>query len=150
MNNLQELEKKYIELGKEIEKLKDQPVVTYPLYFKSKLSGAVIRFDELMVGEVVKSSALNKIGYTTTDWPKHTDRTKWTPVPYDTERGFYHGQMVYCWNNATTHYVEIRFYDTINKSAFYCNGNLNGPDFDNYAATMPEFMNTAYDSLEGI
>ncbi len=129
----------------------DKPEFEYPMAFMSKhTNGLIVLFDGISLGKVVSKVPKYDIGYTSVYWTKHTDTDVWQQIPYDKERGFYHGQMIYCWYNDCTHCVHIRFYNAIDKCTFDYDGELAGSYFDNYSATMPEFIDKAYDTLEGI
>ncbi len=129
----------------------DKPKFEYLMAFKSKLvKDLIVLFDGINSGKVISKAPSYNIGDTSTNWTEHTCTYVWQQIPYDKERGFYHGQMVYCWDSDYTHGVYIRFYDAIKKNIFGYNWNPKGTTFDNYSATMPEFMNKAYDTLEGI
>ncbi len=129
----------------------DKPEFDYPMAFRSKRSkDLVVLFDRIKSGKVISKTSDYNTGYYAFDWAKHTNTDAWQQIPYDKERGFYHGQMVYCWYNDYTHCVHTRFYDAINKCTFGYVGQLEGYDYSNYSATMPEFMDEAYNTLEGI
>ncbi len=129
----------------------NKPEFEYPMAFRSKYNkDLIVLFDGIKSGNVIGKKSRYDIGHYAPDWTKHTNTTRWQQIPYDKERGFYHGQMVYCWDSDYTHCVHIRFYDAINECVFGYSGNMNGWKYGNYSATMPEFMNKAYDTLEGI
>ena len=129
----------------------DKPKFKYPMAFMSKRSkDLIVLFDGIRSGKVISENPSYNIGDTSTNWTEHTDTDAWQQIPYDKERGFHHGQMVYCWDGIHTHLVCIKFYDAINKCTFDHDGELEGTRYTNYSATMPEFINKAYDTLEGI
>jgi len=127
---LQELEAKYQELGKEIEKLKAEEC-KYPKFFKCIGSRLIIKFTGLVEGEVVFSAKTKNIGLKSC-YKRHTDETVWEEIPYDETTGFYHKQLIWCWNKIDTHERKLRFYDAINKRAFSFLGTQKGSTFDIY------------------
>ncbi len=132
---------------KEFDKLRFE----YPMAFRSKLvKDSIVLFDGIKSGNIISKNSNYDIGHYAINWTEHTNTDAWQQIPYDKERGFYHGQMIYCWDNHFTHGVHIKFYDAIHKSTFASDGNLHGCKYDNYSATIPEFMDKAYDTLEDI
>lgn len=124
-----------------IEALKefDKPEFDYPICCKSKIWGSVVLFTDLRKGTVLcKGNSFHKVGFTS--WTSHTDRYSWEEIPYDKERGFYHKQLIYCWDDDDTHCVDLKFYDAINKYPFTHRGKPNGYEYQNYSATLPNHM----------
>lgn len=130
MENIAELEAKYQELGKEIEKLKAEEC-EYPKFFKHKTDGYVVKFISLELGIMMTMYGDSRIS-SNYFWTAHTYTKIWEEVPYDKETGFYHKQLVWCWNNSSTHERVLRFYDAINKCVFNCWGVEDGTAFGNY------------------
>ncbi len=155
MKNLKELEKKYLELGKEIEALKKQNTekeeFNYPIYCKNKDTSLVVKFTGLKSGEVVVNDKYNNIGGKSTTWEKHTDTYIWQQLDVCEETGFFDGQLVWCWDNDETHSRHLRFYDVRNKCAFYDDGNRNGYSYKNYEpfkGNYPDWTLEAFQILE--
>lgn len=119
----------------------NRPDFDYPICCKSILTGNVILYTDLKEGTLLAKaiSSLLKVGHYSDDWTSHTDSTM-IQIPYDAERGFYHKQPVYCWDDEFTHEVVLRFYDAINKCTFTYDGEENGGGFDHYSAEIPEHM----------
>ena len=136
MKNLKELEQKYLELGKEIEALKNQVTekeeINYPIYCKLKGSSLVVKFTELQSGEVVVNNNYYNVGDKSTDWRSHTDTDVWQQLDVCEETGFFDGQLVWCWDNDDTHVRTLRFYDVKNKCTYQFDGTEDGHDYDNY------------------
>ena len=136
MKNLKELEQKYLELGKEIEALKKQNTekkeITYPIYCKLKHSSLVIKFTKLQFGEVVVNDKYNNIGDKNTIWTSHTDTRFWQQLDVCEETGFFDGQLVWCWDNISTHIRYLKFYDAKNECTYQFDGTEDGHDYDNY------------------
>ena len=155
MKNLKELEQKYLELGKEIEALKNQVTekkeIKYPIYCKLRDSSLVVKFTELQSGEVVVNDKYYNIGNKNTDWRSHTDTDVWQQLDVCEETGFFDGQLVWCWSHNDTHSRYLRFYDVKNKSTFYHNGNRNGIRFGNYEpfeGNYPDWALEAFQTLK--
>lgn len=150
MNNIelqiQELRNKINELEASLKNDK----FDYPICKRHKIDDVVVLFDDLTKGTVLlQGKSIREEGSHGDSWHLHTDTEVWEDYPYDKERGLYHKQMVYCWDNDDyTYGTEVRFYDAINKCTFYYDGASYGTDFDNYSATMPDFMLEAHKTLK--
>ena len=136
MENLKELAQKYLELGKEIEALKNQVTekekFEYPIYFKFKNCSLVVKFTGLQSGEVVVNSKHYNIGDKSTTFRSHTDSDVWQQLNVCEKTGFFDGQLVWCWDNDDTHVRTLRFYDVKNKCTYQFDGTEDGHDYDNY------------------
>ncbi|MDD2267848.1 hypothetical protein [Sulfuricurvum sp.] len=131
MNNILELEAKYQELGKEIEKLKAKEC-GYPKFFRHRTFGYIVKFTSLEYGELMtKCYGACEVGHNY-GWTAHTDKDVWEEIPYDKITGFYHKQLVWCWDNDNTHAKVLRFYDATNGRAFNDDGKSHGCCYDNY------------------
>ena len=155
MKNLKELEQKYLELGKEIEALKNQVTekkeIKYPIYCKSIGSSLVVKFTKLQFGEVVVNDKYNNIGDKSTTWTSHTDIYIWQQLDVCEETGFFDGQLVWCWENEFTHCKHLRFYDSKNKCAYAYSGNRGGFSYDSYEpfeGNYPDWALEAFQTLE--
>ena len=133
MTNITELETKYKELGKEIEKLKTKEC-EYPKFFRHGANDFIVKFTGLKEGEEIYSPIASRIGFISNNWVPHTDIRIWEEIPYDKETGFYHKQLVWCWDNKLTHGKCLGFYDVLNKRTFSYEGKSDGSKFDNYEA----------------
>lgn len=85
----------------------------------------------------------------------HTDSDHWKDVPYDKERGLWHGQPVEFWDCYMTHRRYRGFYDAIRKTVFDYEGMLRKSDeWDNMKAIPSDeykpWMMEGYTTLEGI
>ena len=115
----------------------NRPEFDYPLCFKSRTDNIIVLFNSLSKGIRLNGYSAGTEGEYLTP---HTDKDLWEQIPYDTERGFYHKQPVYCWwEKRNTHSAYVRFYDAINKRTFDYTGR-EGATYGNYSATMPEHM----------
>ena len=154
MKNLKELEKKYLELGKEIEALKKQSKeeeFKYPIYCKLKENSLVIEFTGLQTGEVVVNSYPYNVGENRYDWIEHTDKNEWQQLDVCKETGFFDGQLVWCWDNNQTHSMVLRFYDVKNERAYDYSGNKWGFSYNNYEpfeGNYPDWALEAFKTLE--
>ena len=154
MVNLKELEKKYLELGKEIEALKKQNTekeeLEYPVYCKHKFSSQVVKFTSLTSGEVIVNNSRYKIGEIK-DWISHTDTETWQQLDVCEETGFFDGQLVWCWQNNYTHKRDLKFYNVKNKCTYQFDGSKIGSYYHNYEpfeGNYPEWALEAFQTLE--
>lgn len=150
-NNLEELEKKYAELGKEIQALKENKV-QYPIYCKGKYTGLIVKFDSLKSGIVVKESIEFSVDCYKNNWTPHTDTDTWEQLEVDKITGFYDTQPVWCWDNYYTHSRMLKFYDYKNKCTFcFDDGKRNGAKYNNYLpfeGNWHDWMLEAHKTLE--
>ena len=81
MENLKELEQKYLELGKEIEALKNQVTeeeeIKYPIYCKLKDSSLVVKFKGLKWGKTVVNNTFSNVGNKSSIWQNHSETNVW-------------------------------------------------------------------------
>ena len=130
MTNITELEAKYQELGKEIEKLKAKDS-EYPKFFKDRTYGFIVKFTSLEHGTLMTKYDTNKVGKSY-PWTAHVYTNIWEEVPRDKTTGFYHKQLVWCWDTIWTHLKQLRFYDARSSCSFYWDGTGDSSEFDNY------------------
>ena len=155
MKNLKELEQKYLELGKEIEALKNQVTekeeIKYPIYCKVKHSPLVIKFIELQFGEVVVNNKHYNIGDKSTTWISHIDSGVWQQLDVCEKTGFFDGQLIWCWDNYHTHTRVLKFYDAKNECTYIFNGKNDGYSYENYEpfeGNYPDWALEAFQTLE--
>ena len=152
---LKELEKKYEELGVEIEKLKKEEEFTYPIYKRyianHPAKGMIVKFTSIEEnGEVVLSTGIYKLGEIN-NWTPPTDTNVWEDVTYDEERGLFDKQLVWVWDNGETHVRTLKFYNAKNRCTFSWRGKRNGIYWDNYEpyeGEYPKWAKEAYRTLE--
>ena len=120
----------------------DKPEFDYPICCRAKLTGEVVVFTGIKKGEVLKvdKDEYYHLGCKSENFHPHTNKNIWEEIPYDKERGFYHKQLVYCWDNCDTHIVNMQFYDVFNGTVYAYQGSDLESFYDNYSATMPEHM----------
>ena len=155
MENLKELEQKYLELGKEIEALKNQVTekenFNYPIYCKSIDFSLVVEFTRLNEGKVVVNSRYDNIGEYRTNWHDYNNNNVWQQLDVCEKTGFFDGQLVWCWDNYNTHARDLKFYDAKNECTYQCDGNRYGSVFDNYEpfeGNYPDWALEAFQTLE--
>jgi len=127
---------------------------SYPIFKKSKITNIIVKFTDLTRGEVVFDHKQRYQSGFIEDWVEHTDTVNWEDVPYDSEKGFWHGQPVWCWYTQEKCTRQLRFYSATTNSTFSFSGTVSGIPFTNYEAVKPEhyedWMYEAYQTLEGI
>ncbi len=155
MKNLKELEQKYLELGKEIEALKNQVTeeeeIKYPIYCKLKDSSLVVKFKGLSQGKTVVNNTFNNVGEKSFTWRNHSETNTWQQLDVCEKTGFFDGQLVWCWDNDDTHVRALRFYDAKHKVAYMFDGNRDGYSFGNYEpfeGNYPDWALEAFQTLE--
>lgn len=148
---LKELQKKYEELGAEIEKLKKEEESTYPIYKKHTTSNLVVKFIGLEDGIVKNGNSTWRIADTSNVWTRHTDKDTWEDIAFDEERGLFDKQLVWCWEDDETYGRTLRFYNAKDKRSFTPDGKRSGFCFDNYEpyeGEYPKWAKEAYRTLE--
>ena len=148
MKNLEELEKKYAELGREIEALKSEH--KYPIYCLGRFSGVVVKFTSLNQGVVVKQNNPYDVGHKDNWRIPHTDVYYWQQLDVCPDTGFYDGQLVWAWDEGETHKRAIIFYDAKNKRTFLFDvdrGWLGYDNYEPYEGNYPEWALKAFKTL---
>ena len=155
MKNLKELEQKYLELGKEIEAIKNQITekeeITYPIYCKSIGSSLVVEFTRLNEGKVVVNSRYDSIGEYRTNWHDYNNNNVWKQLDVCKNTGFFDGQLVWCWEDDDTHSRVLRFYEAKHKGTYQFDGTRCGTRFNNYEpfeGNYPDWALEAFQTLE--
>ena len=154
MENLKELEQKYLELGKEIEALKKQSEkeeFTYPIYCKLKDSSLVVKFKGLRQGKTVVNNTFNNVGEKAFTWQNHSETNTWQQLDVCEKTGFFDGQLVWCWDNSNTHVRHLRFYDVKHKCTYCYDGSKDGNHYSNYEpfeGNYPDWALEAFQTLE--
>lgn len=143
-------EQRIDELQRQIDVLKNE--TEYPVFCYNKLNRNIVMFKKLTYGVVVKQGIL-EYGDRTNSFIEHTDESAWKTLPYNKERGLYHTQLVWCWQNSDTHDRTLSFYNAIDDSSFSYNGNPGGLDWENYEpyqGEWPQWAIEAHKTLEGL
>ena len=139
------------ELNKLIEGSKDP---LYPIYCLHLPANKIVKFTGLSEGVVVKSGSdwrVCPIGLESECFIEHTYKDTWKPIPVCSKTGFFHGQLVWAWDNNHTHFRVLVFYDTENNSLFSIQGKKNPLGYDNYLpfeGNWPDWTLEAYKTLE--
>lgn len=153
MKNLEELEKKYAELGREIRilRIEKNSETKYPIYCLHKMDSEIVKFTSLNNGVVVKQGELFIVGHKDGCWRPHTDTDVWQQLDVCPETGFYDGQLVWVWDEEDTHFRSLNFYDAKNTCTYSCDGDRDGGAYDNYEpyeGNWPSWALEAFKTLE--
>ena len=138
------------ELSKLIEDSKDP---LYPIYCLYLPTGKIVKFTDLTEGVVVKSGSdrnVYPIGQESKRLIEHTHKNAWKPVPVCSKTGFFHGQLVWAWDDAQTHSRITVFYNAENSHIFSLRGKKLSFTYDNYApfeGNWPDWALEAYKTL---
>jgi len=108
-----------------------KPIIEYPKYWLTTSKNTIIKQTEARKGEIVYSSE----GYSG-EFPC-TNFEIYKELPYDKEKGLWHGQPIIGWDNDWTHIRQIMFYNTLNKCPFDFEGKSYNLNFDNIEAINP-------------
>ena len=79
-----------------------KPEFEYPIVCKAMFSNSnrvlIVKFTDLNTAEVLRDSEGGvKVGKSYY-WARHTNTADWTQIPYDHERGLFHHQIVWAWD----------------------------------------------------
>lgn len=136
------------ELSKLIEDSKNS---VYPLYCRHLPTNKIVKFTDLTVGVVVKSGS---------DWRAYPiglesecfiEQDTWQPIPVCPKTGFFHGQLVWAWDNSYTHSRLLFFYNTKIQKTFPITESYNSLSYENYApfeGNWPDWALEAYKTLK--
>lgn len=117
-------------------------------YKKDVNSSLVICFTDLQEGTVVIPNEHYNAGTYKDTWYEFNNTTKWEDV--FVHNGLVHKQLVWCWDNKSTHVKLLRFYDAMNKCTYSHKGHQGGFTFDNYEPYIgpwPEWATQALNTL---
>lgn len=145
MKKLKKLEKKYAELGKEIEQLKNKVEYYYDMYndviFKVNFS--------TKIGRAVKQSTicsvdLREFDCTVLDFSlSHFEK-----LEVCEKTGLFDGQLVWAWDEGYTHTRILRFYDVKNNTTFTYHGKRDGCTYSKYEAYEREYPQWALEAFK--
>ena len=139
------------ELNKLIE---DSKRTLYPIYCLHLPTGKIVKFTDLAEGVVVKSGSdrnMYPIGLESKRFIEHTHKNAWKPLPVCSKTGFFHGQLIWTWDNEHTHARILDFYDAENSCVFSIRGKKTGLSYDRYLpfeGNWPDWALEAYKTLE--
>ena len=113
----------------------------YPRCFRSISNNDpfIVLFDSIDSGTVVKSSlnSVNKGGFVDSYIP-HDATSRWKEIPYNRERGFYDGQIVYAWDGGKfANGSDIGRYNCERDGIYQDNDTSDTLSYDNYSAELP-------------
>ena len=120
----------------------------YPIYCQHLTTNKIVRFTDLSEGVVVKSGS---------DWRAYPIGLEsecfidWKPLPVCPKTGFFHGQLVWVWDNDHTHFRILAFYDAENSCLFSIYGEKDSLAYDNYLpfeGNWPDWALEAYKTLK--
>ena len=139
------------ELSKLIE---DSGKSAYPIYCKHLPTNKIVKFTDLSEGVVVKSGSdpnAYPIGLESKCLIEHTHKNVWKLLPVCPKTGFFHGQLIWAWDNAHTHHRALVFYDAENSCLFSMYGKKNSFAYSNYLpfeGNWPDWALEAYETLK--
>lgn len=152
--SIKTIEKELAKVKKELADIKEEFKVEtkYPIYKKSIGYNQIVKFTGLEEGIIIcKGVYSHDVGYSSSNWQPHTNKKVWKDIAFDEERGLYHKQLVWCWDDSDTHAKTLRFYDAVNISSFSFSGGKDGylySSYEPYEETWPEWAKEAYKTLE--
>ena len=126
----------------------------YPIYCLHLPTGKIVKFTDLSEGVVVKSGSdrnMYPIGLESKRLIEHIYKNTWKPLPICPKTGFFHGQLIWAWDNVHTHARRIVFYDAENGCAFSRQGKKNSFVYDNYLpfeGSWPDWALEAFKTLK--
>jgi hypothetical protein len=131
---IEELKKQVLELEA---KCKEQEF-KYPMYFRNKKNGVIVKFSNLTTGVTVADATKNyRVGYSSDNFLPHTFTDFWEQV--DLIDVIPDKALVWCWDNGHLFYKELRFWDAKNKATFHRSiGNRAGSSYENYEIYIGE------------
>lgn len=122
----------------------DEPEYDYPICCKGRRSGVVVLFtgEGRTTGTCLDAGGdrTSQKGESCTGWIPHTDEDVWEEIPYDRERGLYHKQPVYTWDDDNYYSALYGFYNAVHRRLFAVNGKPLGAIYENYSSEIPEHM----------
>ena len=127
----------------------------YPIYCQHLHSDKIVKFTSLKEGILVKNGLgetdIWPVGYSANNWTDCDSKDDWKPLPVCQKTGFFHGQLVWAWDNEHTHFRISAFYDVENSCLFSIYGKKNSLAYDNYLpfeGNWPDWALEAYKTLE--
>ena len=82
---------------------------------------------------------------------EHTYKDTWKPLPVCPKTGFFHGQLVWAWDNDHPHFRVTAFYNAENSCLFSIDGKKDSLGYDNYLlfeGDWPDWALEAYKTLK--
>ena len=138
------------ELSKLIEG--SENISQYPIYCQHLHSDKIVKFTDLKEGIVVKDGKGEwPVGHKAANWTDCDSKIDWKPLPVCSQTGFFHGQLVWAWDNDHAHYRILAFYDAENSCLFSIYGKKGSLSYDNYLpfeGNWPDWALEAYKTLK--
>lgn len=140
------------ELNKLIE---DSEKSIYPIYCQLINSGKVVKFTDLRKGILVKNESnsvgAERVNQTSNHYLSHDNKNTWKPILVCPKTGFFHGQLVWAWNNEHTHYKVLGFYSVTKIGLHPANPSWDALHYENYTSfegNWPDWVLEAYKTLD--
>jgi hypothetical protein len=135
------------ELNRPIEKSKNS---AYPIYCQLLDSNRVVKFTDQTKGILVKneSNGINAVhvGQASNHYRSHDDKNTWKLIPVCSKTGFFHGQLVWAWDNKHTHFKGLGFYNVKKAKIFPIGKGYSLSSYTNYAAFEGDWPNWALEA----
>lgn len=134
--------------------IEDSGKSAYPIYCLHLPTNKIVKFTDLSEGVVIQSGSdwrAYPIGTESKSFIEHTHKDTWKPVPVCSKTGFFHGQLVWAWDNNHTPFKVLGFYDAESNSLFSIQGKKNSLGYDNYLpfeGNWPALALEAYKTLK--
>lgn len=128
--------------------IEDSGKSAYPIYCQHLTTSKIVKFTGLSEGVVVKSGSdwrVYPIGTESKGFTEHTYKDTWKPIPVCSKTGFFHGQLVWAWDNDHTHFRVTAFYNAENSCLFSIDGKKDSLVYDNYLPFKGNWPNWALD-----
>lgn len=125
----------FIEDYCELDNYRIKPKEEYPI-FKINEDGEIFKIT------TVYNRATCKLGIDLDKTLEYDEVKNLKTIPYNKERGLYHKQPVWCWDNEDVAKKIIKFYDCKNGCTFSYDGQLEGECFENIEPVTQEQLKT--------
>jgi len=113
-----------------------QQEFTYPMWFKNKYTGLVIKFTSIDEGIAVIADKYNKITGKKAKWRAHTNTDVWEQV--EDPNKLHDKDAIWCWDSSDITVRRLKFWDAYNNTTFDFEGDRGGAPYDNYEKIFPE------------
>ncbi len=96
----------------------------------------MVKFTGQRKGILVKNDSNGKdaerVGQSSNSYMQHDNSAMWKHLPVCLKTGFFHGQLVWAWNNGHTYSRRLGFYNAKNKKMFQIGEGFNSFSYDHY------------------
>lgn len=141
------------ELNKLIEDSKS--ISPYPIYCQHLHSDKIVKFTDQKEGVLVKNGLgttdIWSVGHEANNWTDHNSEEDWKPLPVCSKTGFFHGQLVWAWDDDHYYFRALVFYNAIKGGSFPLSKLFSIVSYENYApfeGNWPDWALEAYETLE--